>query len=168
VLSPVLDQFAIGFRALHGFNSATQVWDIAQDSDGRDLIALYVGDCDPSGLYMSEEDLPARLLKYDGDHVQLQRIALLRNQVVGLPSFPASDKRADPRYEWFTGSFGPRCWELDAMDPRDLRRCVELSIVELIEPTAWSRCEQINRAEQESLRDILSNWRGEECADEGD
>jgi hypothetical protein len=41
VLLPVLNQYAVGFRALHGFNSATQVWDIAQDvGDGRELIAL--------------------------------------------------------------------------------------------------------------------------------
>jgi hypothetical protein len=29
---------------------------------------LYVGDFDPSGMYMPEEDLPARFAKYDGDH----------------------------------------------------------------------------------------------------
>jgi hypothetical protein len=117
---------------------------------------------------MSEEDLPARLLKYDGDHVQLERIALLRDQVVGLPSFPASDKRNDPRYQWFTGSFGHECWELDAMDPRDLRAVVEAAIVAEIEMESWQRCERINRAEQASLRDIITKWRGEESNDEDD
>ena len=43
---------------MHGFSSATTVHDVAQDDDGRDLIVLYVGDYDPSGLYMSERDLP--------------------------------------------------------------------------------------------------------------
>ena len=33
------------------------------------LIVLYVGDFDPSGMFMSEEDLPTRLAEYDGDHV---------------------------------------------------------------------------------------------------
>ena len=33
------------------------------------LIVLYVGDFDPSRLFMSEQDLPARLAKYGGDHV---------------------------------------------------------------------------------------------------
>ena len=50
--------------------------DIAEDDDGRDLIVLYVGDFDPSGMFMSEADLPARFAKYDGDHVKLRRIAL--------------------------------------------------------------------------------------------
>jgi hypothetical protein len=158
VLAPVLDDYAVGFRVMHGFSSATSVHDVAEDDDGRNLIALYVGDYDPSGLYMSEEDLPARLDEYDGDHVDVRRIALTRVQVSGLPSFPAADKRKDPRFKWFRDRYGARCWELDAMDPNDLRDCVEQAIVDLIEPVAWERCEVINKAEQESLRTILQKW----------
>ena len=58
VLAPVLDEYAVGFRVMHGFCSATTVHDVAEDDDGRDLIVLYVGDYDPSGLFMSEHDLP--------------------------------------------------------------------------------------------------------------
>ena len=35
------------------------------------LIALYVGDYDHSGLFMSEQDLPSRLAEYDGEHVEV-------------------------------------------------------------------------------------------------
>jgi hypothetical protein len=160
VLQPVLDHFAVGFRVMHGFTSATAVNEVAQDSDGRELVVLYVGDFDPSGLFMSERDLPQRLVEYGGDHVHLIRIALTRNQTANLPSFPASDKRKDPRYSWFVERYGNRCWELDAMDPRDLRECVERAIKKLIEPTARARCETVNAAELESLRGILSNWKG--------
>jgi len=136
----------------------TAVYEAAIDNDGRELVVLYVGDFDPSGFFMSEEDLPKRLAKYDGDHVDLRRIALTRDQVRGLPSFPARDKRKDPRYRWFVANYGTECWELDAMDPNDLRDCVERAIIELIEPVAWERCETVNRAEQESLRTILEKW----------
>ncbi|MET4624952.1 hypothetical protein AB7Z32_21335 [Bradyrhizobium sp. 482_C4_N1_1] len=158
VLQPVLDQYAVGFRVLHGFSGATTVYDVAQDDDGRLLIILYVGDFDPSGMFMSEMDLPSRLAKYDGNHITIKRIALTRQQVRGLPSFPASDKRKDPRYNWFVANYGRDCWELDAMDPNDLRDCVEQAIIELIEPDAWQRCEVVNKAEQESLRTILKGW----------
>ena len=53
----------------------------------------------------------------------------------GLPSFPASDKRKDPRYKWFLANYGQECWELDAMDPNDLRDCVEAAIKELMMPS---------------------------------
>jgi hypothetical protein len=160
VLKPVLDHYAVGFRVMHGFTSATAVNDAAEDSDGRNLIVLYVGDLDPSGMFMSECDLPQRLAEYGGDHVKLRRIALLPDQAAGLPSFPASDKRKDPRYAWFVEHNGVRCWEIDAMDPNDLRECTERAIQELIEPTAWARCETVNAAELESLQTILSNWKG--------
>jgi hypothetical protein len=158
VLEPVLDEYAVGFRVMHGFSSATLVHDVAEDDDGRALIVLYVGDLDPSGSFMSEEDLPARVADYGGDHIELKRIALTPAQVTGLPSFPASDKRKDTRYPWFVRNHGSRCWELDAMDPNDLRDCVEAAIKELIEPTAWRRCEMVNAAEQESLRTVLQRW----------
>ena len=158
VLAPVLDHYAVGFFPVHGFSSATAAHDVAEDDDGRDLIVLYVGDFDPSGLCMSEKDLPARFAKYDGDHVKLTRIALTVEQLEGLPSFPATDKKKDPRYKWFVANHGHHCWELDAMDPNALRDCVEQAIIELIEPVAWQRCEVVNRAEQESLKTVLEQW----------
>jgi hypothetical protein len=124
VLQPVLDHYGVGFRVFHGYTSATSVYEIAQADDGRPLIALYVGDFDPSGMDMSEQDLPKRLEQYGGGHVQLTRIALRPEQVVNLAPFPAEDKRRDPRFKWFCSRYGDRFWELDAMDPNDLRACV--------------------------------------------
>ena len=158
ILAPVLDHYAVGFLPVHGFSSATAAHDIAEDDDGRDLIVLYVGDFDPSGMFMSEVDLPARFAKYDGDHVKPTRIALTVEQLEGLPSFPATDKRKDPRYKWFVANHGRHCWEFDAMDPNDLRDCVEQAIIGLIEPVAWQRCEVVNRAEQASLETVLEQW----------
>jgi hypothetical protein len=158
VLRPVLDEFGVGFRPVHGFCSATRVHDVAIDDDGRELIVLYVGDWDPSGLYMSEQDLPARLQRYDGDHVVLKRIALVRDQLAGLPGFPASDKRKDTRYGWFTRHYGHQCWELDALDPNVLRDCVRDAIEAEIEPGAWERCKVVEEAEQDSLQTFMKRW----------
>jgi hypothetical protein len=60
VLQPVLDEYAIGFRVMHGFSGATTVHDVSQDDDGRELIVLYVGDLDPSGMFMSAVALRVR------------------------------------------------------------------------------------------------------------
>lgn len=159
VLAPVLDKYGVGFQVMHGFSSATAARDLAMDDDGRELVVLYVGDYDPSGMYMSETDLPTRIAEYGGDHIQMRRIALTREQVAELQSFPATDKVKDPRYRWFVPRYGERCWELDAMDPNDLRDCVDAKIKELIEPIAWQRCETVNRAERENIRDFLKKWK---------
>jgi hypothetical protein len=158
VLAPVLDEYGVGFRVMHGFGSATSVHDVAEDGDGRDLIVLYVGDWDPSGLCMSEHDLPARLSRYGGNHVVLNRIALVREQLTDLPSFPAADKRSDSRYGWFVANYGKRCWELDALDPNDLRTCVEENISAYIERTAWDRCKVVECAQRDSLVHVMKRW----------
>ena len=160
VLAPVLDRYGVGFRVMHGFSGATTIYDVAQDDDGRPLIVLYVGDYDPSGMYMSEHDLPDRLAEYGGDHVDVTRIALLREDLDDLPSFPASDKKKDTRHSWFVRNFGDQCWELDAMDPNDLRDLVEEAIQNEIEQEAWDRCAVTEKAEQESLRTVLDSWKG--------
>jgi hypothetical protein len=169
VLKPVLEEFGVGFRVVHGFASATIVHDVAEDDDGRDLIVLYVGDWDPSGLCMSEHDLPDRLKRYDGGHVILKRISLVQDQLAGLPGFKASEKSKDPRYKWFIQNYGPlqgvseasiECWELDALDPNLLRECVKKHIQSHIEQEAWDRCMVTERAEQESLQAIMKSWNG--------
>jgi hypothetical protein len=141
VLQSILNQYAVPFLNCKGFASATRARAIAEDNDGRPVIALYIGDRDPSGMYMSEVDWPNRMEKYGGSHVEFRRIALLPDQVGGLPSFPASDKVKDNSYEWFVENYGELCWELDAMDPNNLRAIVENEVVKLIDPKKWKRCE---------------------------
>jgi hypothetical protein len=160
VLAPILDKYGVGFRVAHGFGSATMAYDVCQDDDGRLLIIIYVGDYDPSGMYMSERDLPNRFDKYGGTHIDLRRIALKREHLRGLPSFPASEKKKDPRYNWFVSNYGQQCWELDALDPNDLRRLVEKAIKAEIEPTAWKRCAVVEKAEQDSIRTVIGKWTG--------
>jgi hypothetical protein len=50
-------------------------------------VALYIGDYDPSGMNMSEQDLPERIKEYGGNHIELKRIALTAEQAQLLPSF---------------------------------------------------------------------------------
>ena len=66
ILRPVMEIYGVPFFSAHGFNSATKVHDLAEieADDERRYVFLYVGDFDPSGLYMSLEDLPNRLKKY--------------------------------------------------------------------------------------------------------
>ena len=163
VLRPVLDEYGVGFRVLHGFNSATGVYEAAQDSrrDGRVLIVLYVGDFDPSGMYMSKRDLPDRLKKYGGLHILLKRIALVSDDLDDVSTFEASDKEGDPRHDWFVTRYGDTCAELDAMDPNDLRERVEDAIRDEINLEAWDRAVKVNEAEQELLRTFFKGWKGE-------
>jgi hypothetical protein len=161
VLQPVLDEYGVGFRVLHGFGSATILNDMSQDDDGRPLTILYIGDYDPSGLWMSERDIPERLIRYGGEHITVRRIALLQADCSLLgrrPAFDVIEKKKDTRAPWFRINHGELCWELDAMDPNDLRSRVEDEIEKHIEPEAWERCQIVDKAERESLRHVLDRW----------
>jgi hypothetical protein len=163
-LAPVLDAYAVTFRVMHGYGSATQVKGVADESredEGRPFVALYVGDWDPSGLHMSEVDLPGRLRDYGGV-VDLRRLAISAEDTAtdAIPSFPASDKQKDGRYAWYVGRFGvgARCWELDALDPRILRERVQAAIDAEIAWPAWERSGRAEAAERESLTTVVRTW----------
>jgi hypothetical protein len=164
LLQPLLDEYGIGFMAVHGFSGASAVHDIAQSDDSKPLTILYVGDFDPSGMYMSECDIPKRLANpsYGGYHVSVERIALLREDCDLLgrkPAFNVKEKNKDPRTPWFRKNYGQLCWELDAMDPNDLRSCVKDAIDSHIEPVAWERWKVVDKVERDSMRTFLDSWK---------
>jgi hypothetical protein len=161
-LAPVLSEYGVTFRVMHGFTSATTAYDVAQMIEGEDraVVILYVGDWDPSGLFMSEEDLPNRLREYGAEPAEFRRLALTESDIRDpkLPSFHAADKRKDPRYRWFVSRFGVRCWELDALSPVVLRDRLEAAIRAEIDWSEWDRCQVAEQAETASLRNVLTAW----------
>jgi len=162
-LAPVLSKYGITLRVMHGFTSATAIYDVAAETanDERPLTILYVGDLDPSGLAMSEIDIPARLARYGGV-ATIRRVALTQEDVTAhdLPSFSADSKSKDPRHKWFVERHGRQCWELDALPPPILRQNVESAILRFVDTAAWSHSADIEHAEIESMSAFLATWKG--------
>jgi hypothetical protein len=156
ILAPVLHEYGVGWCYVHGYGSATRVHETADESlrDTRQLVILYVGDWDCSGMHMSEVDLPERLRRYGGQ-VKLIRIALTQPDVDAMDGLAFPAKRTDSRYRWFVERYGTKCWELDAMNPNDLRDRVEEAIQEYIDWDIWERCELTEAAEKESIRTVV-------------
>jgi len=160
-LAPVLREFGITFRVMHGYSSATTIQSIARETDDSDkpLTVLYVGDHDPSGAHMSEVDLPERLERYGGA-VEVRRIALVESDLTAdLPSFAAETKSRDPRHQWFVRHYGRQCWELDAMPPPDLRKRVSDAISQLVDWDSWNHSRMVEAAETNSMRNLLEIWK---------
>jgi hypothetical protein len=156
ILAPVLHEYGVGWCYVHGYGSATRVHETAEESlrDTRQLVILYVGDWDCSGMHMSEADLPERLRRYGGQ-VKLTRIALTQADVDDMDELAFPAKRADARYRWFVERYGTKCWELDAMNPNELRDRVEEGIQEYIDWDIWERCERAEAAEKETIRTVV-------------
>ena len=156
VLRPVLDAYGVPFFAAHGFNSATKVHDLAAEiqADRRHYVFLYVGDHDPSGMYMSEVDFQERLKRYGAGDFTFQRIALTAEDTSSLPSFPA--KKQDPRYAWYRKNYGAKAWELDAMDPNQLRERVETWVQGYVDAAAWERHKVIEEAQRKTTKMVAA------------
>ena len=161
VVRPVLNQFAVDFQVMHGYGSATSIYDTAQESldSEKYLEILYIGDFDPSGMHMSEVDLPERIKRYGGA-VEITRIALTRADCYDLPSFDVETKSRDPRHVWFKRNYGAQCWELDAMNPNDLRERIREEIEGRLDIDAWNHCQAVEDAERESLNSYIKAWPG--------
>jgi hypothetical protein len=159
-LAPVLNDFGVTFRVMHGYGSTTVVHDVAEETRdaGRDLTVFYVGDWDPSGLHMSEIDLPRRLAKYGGT-VTIERLALTRADIdrEHLPSFPA--KTLDKRYGWFRANYGTLAWELDSLSPVILREHLEHAILDRLDVDAWNQHDAAEKAEFESITNVVTTMK---------
>lgn len=158
-LAPVLEKYGVTFRVMRGYSSTTVMHDIAQEtaSDDKPWTVLYVGDWDPSGLHMSECDLPERLARYGGE-ADIRRVALdvddVNDRRLGV-GFEAETKRGDSRHPWFVENYGSRCFELDALPPPELRARVEGEILGLLDLDAWDNDLRIEAVEKESMLDYL-------------
>ena len=163
ILSPVIEEWGTRFNVMVGFGSYTRVGEAVERSKvatraGKKCLALYVGDWDPSGMNMSEKDLPRRVAEYGGNW-QIRRIGITKRDH-HLPSFAAAEKNKDSRYPWFVENYGDRCWELDAMDTRVLRRRVEQQIKRHVDMAAWNDGLMIERVQKESLDALVDGWPG--------
>ena len=164
VLAPVLNDLGVTFRVMKGFGSFTAVRQAAEDSmdlpDDREAVALYVGDWDPSGLYMSEMDLPRRLERY-GSLWSFERIAIVHDDLAGLPHFDTATKSGDVRLKWYlenTTADPRKSWELDAMDPNDLRQRVRRCIEGYMDMDVWNGALAIEAVEKESMLEFHKAW----------
>lgn len=164
-LGPVLDAYGVGFRVMHGFGSATAMMEIAGATrhDVVPRLVFYLGDWDPSGMHMSEIDIPDRLAEY-GARIDVVRLALTPDDLTRPDlietAFPASDKRKDPRYQWFATHIGSQCWELDALNPVIIRDRIEHAILGQIDRPVWEHFQGLERIELASLNEVMDEWEG--------
>ena len=161
-LALVLDKYAVTLRVMHGHASATAVKDAADLSvaSNKPFIVIYVGDRDPSGMHMSEIDLPERIARYGGAIVTT-RVAIDEQDThsdADVPHFLAVDKRNDPRYRWYIANYGFRCWELDALNPAILRDRVEDAIRVRLDLESWAHAEQVEAVQRDATRSFVAGY----------
>ena len=103
-------KWRIPFTACKGYLSASTAWEAGQRykkaaMTGKWLVALHLGDHDPSGIDMSR-DLQERLELFSGQPIDFQRLALNRDQISTFRPPPNPAKLTDNRAADYTKKFG--------------------------------------------------------------
>lgn len=104
----------------------------------KDVVILYFGDYDPSGMDI-ERDLGSRLGRYGAVDLSVERIALTLDQIqkYQLPPMPA--KTSDPRFAKFVADTGGAdVVELDALEPNVLQDLIREAIQAHIDKSLWA------------------------------
>jgi hypothetical protein len=179
-VQPITEKYDIGLYVCRGYASVSFAGEIADELARiqKPTFCFYLGDFDPSGFDI-ERDLREKLERYSGrqiwtsgsdktdadiywvrlgvleedfDEFDLVRLPLKRNKHGEL---------SDMRAAGFIAEHGEHCAEIDAIPPTELRRRVEEAILTNVDRDAWTRLQQIEAAEQETLNGFVKSLAGE-------
>ena len=138
------NKWRVPFTACKGYLSASTAWAAGQRykkaaDAGKNLVALHLGDHDPSGLDMSR-DLRERLQLFGGGcEIDFVRLGLNMNQVREFRPPPNPTKITDNRAAKYIKEFGHSSWELDALRPEIIAGLIETEVAILVDDSIWQR-----------------------------
>lgn len=157
VLLPITNEYHVNLMVNRGYSSISAMHDSSirfriAEQEGKICSLLYMGDLDPSGEDMVR-DIKDRLREFWAN-VQVDKIALNKEQVeeFNLPPNPA--KTTDPRARGFIEENGAFSWELDAMPPASLDALLREKLEELLDREAYDamiELEDKDKAEMEKF-----------------
>jgi hypothetical protein len=129
VLQPIARKFHVTLMVNRGYSSSSAMFESAERykeiyhrDASRNLVLLYLGDHDPSGEDMVR-DVQDRLELF-GAPVEVRKIALTMDQVRKYKPPPNPAKLSDSRAEAYIAKHGAHSWEVDALDPTELRKII--------------------------------------------
>ncbi len=148
--------FDIPLMSCRGYPSVTYLHDAAEaiTRQGKPAFLYYFGDHDPSGVDISRNVL-ARLQEFAPKaEIHFERVAVTPKQIkrLHLPTRPT--KKTDSRSKGFSGE----SVEVDAIEPKELRRILRSCITRHLAQEAIDANERTEQLERESLDLVLRGW----------
>jgi len=128
-------------EAAHRFMAAAE--------DGRSPVLGYLGDHDPSGEDMVR-DVRDRLATF-GVEVEVQKLAIMSEDIVTYHLPPQPVKESDSRAGAFMAAHGDECVELDALRPDVLTKRIDDFVLEHLDRDLWDAVQR----EEDRQRDTV-------------
>jgi len=157
----------VSYLSCRGYMSASEMYEAAQRirarrRAGQETLIIYLGDHDPSGLDMSDGDIPKRfetfLSKYGQSPVEVNRVALNWDQIEQYQPPPNPAKETDSRFAAYQDQFGDESWELDALDPNTLLTLIQDAIDAIKDQDAFEERAALEAGQRRILTAASERW----------
>jgi hypothetical protein len=150
----------VNYFACRGYVSQSALYEAGKrmtryQQDGFNTVIIHLGDHDPSGIDMTRDNRD-RVNLFERNGTTLHRIALNRDQVdkYGPPPNPA--KMSDSRAADYVAEYGTHSWELDALEPRVIRKLIQDEIDTYKDPNLWQVREDLLAHDRETIAKAVS------------
>ncbi len=165
VIEPVCNRYRVPFFACRGYTSQSEAYAAgkrlgAYVEAGQRVLVLHLGDHDPSGLQMTEDN-DKRLNLFAQEEITLRRIALNMDQVRQYNPPPNPTKTSDSRArgeDGYIARYGSSSWELDALSPTVIAKLIEDNITPEIEDDLWAEVIERERVDRALLAGVAEHW----------
>ena len=171
----ITTRYRVPLIITRGYSSFTTLWEdiILEEFDSsKRLVILILSDLDPSGEDIVR-DIEDRTQHYVGiswlakageeaKAIRIKKVALTEEQVkeYNLLRNPLASKKRDPRSKRYRKEHGEAAYELDALDPLELRRLIEKAIVdEILDKEAFFRALEREKEERRRAKQLAENVR---------
>lgn len=151
VVQQICAPLRVDYYTQRGYNSQSQQWEAGQRfanyiAKGQRVIVFHLGDHDPSGIDMTRSNTELLEL-FAGTPINVQRLALNRDQIDKYNPPPQPAKRSDARFETYKEEHGTESWELDALEPTVIQALISDAVLRVRDEDLFR--EQIIREEEE-------------------
>ncbi len=163
VVEQACSTYRIPHFACKGYNSQSEQWRAAkrfqqENSLGRSVLILHLGDHDPSGIDMTRDnnDRLRMLSRYGA--VEIRRLALNFDQVEHYSPPPNPAKLSDTRAGSYVALYGYESWELDALEPKVIAKLINDNVEQEMDLDEYERECAIEKEELVLLRELPNKW----------
>ncbi len=165
VIENPCNELRIPYFACRGYPSSSELYRAAkrlkrQRDAGKWPIVFYLGDHDPSGLHMGVSNAPDLLTMFGRTNdIDVQHIALTRDQIDEYTPPPNYAKESDSRYEWYLDRTNlEECWELDALDPGVIDALIRDRVESILDREKFDANLAAEAENASRLADAIDNW----------
>lgn len=168
VISETCAKLDVPYFSCRGYTSQSEMWSAAMRAvrhieAGKSVTVLHLGDHDPSGMDMTrdiEDRIRMFLRSHDGDDkFSINRLALHKSQVNKYKCPPNPAKLTDARARGYIAEHGRSSWELDALEPKVIRKLVETNVLDLRDDDLWEEAVEKEEEFKEQLREVAGDFR---------